>query len=193
MVRQDIPDVVLVKRARRGDLPAQAALFRRYRTSVYRLSYRLVGWNDAEDLVQDCFVVAFTQLDRLREPSAFSMWLSSIVVRTAHKCLRRRQMLQRLGLRSKTPIEVDLLVSRAAPPETAAELRRIYAVVARMPAETQTALQLRRIEGFSFDEIAAKMDRSKATIKRRLAEAEQFMNKKLADPPLSDGTESLPR
>lgn len=188
-----LPDAVLVQRARRGDLLAQGALFRRYCKVVYRLSHHLVGCNDADDLLQDGFVAAFAQLDRLREPKAFSVWLSAIVVRTAHKCLRRRQLLERLGLRRRTPVEIDFLASRAAPPEIAAEVRRIYAVVKRMPEEARLALQLRRIEGLSLNEIAEKMDRSLATIKRRLAQAQEIMNKKLADPPGRDEPGSLPR
>lgn len=172
-------DADLVAQALAGDMRAQEALFRRHRMSVYRLSCRLVGWTDADDLLQDCFVDAFESLDRLRDPAAFPGWLSAIVVRTAHKRLRRRRLLERLGLRRQWPVDVDLLVAPSAPPDAMAEVQKIYALLALLPAEAQVALVLRRVEGLSLDEIAVKMNRSLATVKRRLVQAETLLSQKL--------------
>ena len=172
-------DAALVARALDRDASAHEALFRRHRMAVYRLSCRLVGWTDADDLLQDCFVEAFSSLHRLREPAAFSGWLSAIVVRTANKRMRRRRLLERLGLRRRWPVDVDMLVAPTAPPDTMAEIRNIYSLLAVLPAEAQVALVLRRIEGLSLDEIAVTMNRSLATVKRRLVQAEGLLNEKL--------------
>jgi RNA polymerase sigma-70 factor, ECF subfamily len=166
-------DAALVLAARAGELWAQEALFQRYARLVLALAQRiLAGRDDADDLAQDAFVHAFTRLDTLQNPQAFHAWLRSIVVRTASKRLRRQRLLTRLGIRRSEPIEPDTVISAEAPPDVAAELRSVYSLVERLPAEERVALVLRRVEGMELLEIAEEMKLSLATVKRRLAAAE---------------------
>jgi RNA polymerase sigma-70 factor (ECF subfamily) len=166
-------DAALVLAARAGELWAQEALFQRYARMVLALSQRiLAGRDDADDLAQDAFVYAFTRLDTLQNPQAFHAWLRSIVVRTASKRLRRQRLLTRLGLRRSEPIEPDSVIAVEAPPDVATELRHVYGLIERLPAEERVALVLRRVEGMELLEIAAEMKLSLATVKRRLAAAE---------------------
>jgi len=166
-------DAALVLAARAGELWAQEALFQRYARQVLGLAQRiLAGRDDADDLAQDAFVYAFTRLDTLNNPQAFQAWLRSIVVRTASKRLRRQRLLTRLGLRRNEPIEPDSVLTTDAPPDIAAELRAVYGLIERLPAEERVALVLRRVEGMELSEIAEEMKLSLATVKRRLTAAE---------------------
>lgn len=159
--------------ARAGELWAQEALYQRYARMVLALSQRiLAGRDDADDLSQDAFVYAFTRLATLQNPQAFHAWLRSIVVRTASKRLRRQRLLTRLGLRRSEPIEPDTMISSEAPVDVAVELRHVYSLVEKLPAEEHVALVLRRVEGMELLEIAEEMKLSLATVKRRLASAE---------------------
>ena len=171
-------DAALVLAARAGELWAQEALFQRYARMVLALSQRiLAGRDDADDLAQDAFVYAFTRLDTLQNPQAFHAWLRSIVVRTASKRLRRQRLLTRLGLRRNEPIEPDTVIAVEAPPDIAVELRSVYGLIERLPAEERVALVLRRVEGMELLEIAAEMKLSLATVKRRLAAAEDRLER----------------
>ncbi len=166
-------DAALVLAARAGELWAQEALFQRYARLVLALAQRiLAGRDDADDLAQDAFVYAFARLDTLNNPQAFQAWLRSIVVRTASKRLRRQRLLARLGLRRNEPIDPDTVLTADAPPDIASELRNVYGLIERLPAEERVALVLRRVEGMELLEIAAEMKLSLATVKRRLGAAE---------------------
>lgn len=167
-------DAALVEAARRGERWAQEGLFRRYGRYVNGLAYRLLP-NDAEldDLVQDSFVEALASLERLSEPSAFASWIGAIVVRTAHKRIRRRRLMERIGLRRREPVDLDAITHDVSSPEAALELRRVYAVLDAMDAEERIALVLRRVEGLELTEVAERMGLSLATVKRRLAAAEK--------------------
>jgi RNA polymerase sigma-70 factor, ECF subfamily len=167
--RQPI-NVGLVLAARDGDMSAQEALFRRYRKMVFGMAARLMGTTDVEDLVQDTFVEAFTNLRRLREPALFVTWLGAIVVRTAHNRWWRSRLLERLGITRSKPADIESLVSASAPPDMVAEMRQVYRVVASLPADAQIALVLHRVEGMTLEEVAVHMDKSLATVKRRVAE-----------------------
>jgi RNA polymerase sigma-70 factor (ECF subfamily) len=69
-------------------------------------------------------------------------------------------------------VDVDTIASRAVGPDVAAELRRTYERLERLPVEQRVAIVLRRIEGLALDEVAAAMGVSLATAKRRIAAAE---------------------
>ena len=167
-------DTTLVLAARAGEKWAQEALFKRHARTVNGLAYRLLGRDEeVDDLVQEAFLAALRSLDRLENPQAFAAWLCSILVRTAHKTLRRRAMLTRLGLRRSAPIDPDVVVSRNTPPDVRQELEAIYGVLDRMRPEVRVALVLHRVEGLSVPEIAERMGLSVSTVKRRLAAAER--------------------
>jgi RNA polymerase sigma-70 factor, ECF subfamily len=173
-------DAALVVSARAGEAWAQEALFRRHAPRLNGLAYRVMGGRDADidDLVQDSFVAAFNTLDQLKNADAWASWIRSILVRQAHKRIRHRRLLSRLGLRSSTPIDPNDLISEAASPEQAAELRAIYGVLESMSADLRVPLVLHRVEGLMLEEVASSMDISLATVKRRIAAADQILREK---------------
>lgn len=174
-------DAALVLAARAGERWAQEALFTRYGRLVLGLSHRiLAGRDDADDLAQDVFFYAFSRLDTLQNPQAFAAWLSSIVVRTASKRLRRHRLLVRLGLRSKEALDPESMVARGAPADVAADLSNVYRVLHLLDPEERVALVLRRVEGLELSEIAEQMQLSLATVKRRLAAAEVRLSHELS-------------
>lgn len=169
-------DAALVVAARAGEAWAKEALFQRYARMGLGLAFRLLGRDqDIEDLVQDSFVQALSSLHRLDEPQAFAGWFTSIVVRTAHKLLRRRSIATRIGLRRHEPTDVDSLIAPTAPQDVQAELRAVYRVVNELPARQRVALILRRVEGASQEEVAQQMGVSVSTAKRLLADAERHL------------------
>lgn len=168
-------DAALVVAARAGEQWACEALFRRHAPRANRLAFRLLGRDeDVDDVVQDAFVQALETLDRLKDAGAFGGWLSSMIAGRVGKLIRRRRLLQRLGLRrQEEPIPLDEVIGRACPADVAVELRAIYTVIESMPAEVRIALVLRRVEGLTLEEVAALTETSLATVKRRLSRAEE--------------------
>jgi RNA polymerase sigma-70 factor (ECF subfamily) len=172
-------DTALVVAARAGEPWAQEALFRRYGRRVNGLAHRLMPIDaDADELVQDAFLFAFQNIDRLDNPQAFASWLMSIVVRTANKRIRRQRLMERLGLRRSRPVDMEQLVARTAPPDTAAEARALYDAVEKLPAEERLVLVLHRVEGLTIAEVSEVCGKSPATVKRRLAAAQQQLDAK---------------
>lgn len=173
-------DAALVLSAAAGERWAQEALYRRYTRLVNGLAFRLIPSRaDADDLAQDSFVQAFQSLHRLENRDAFSSFLCSIVVRTAHKRVRRERLLTRLGLRRSEPVDLDTVISPTAPPDAQVELRTIYGILNDLPAETRIALVLRRVDGMTLGEIAEHLGKSLATVKRRVAAAEAHLKARI--------------
>ena len=170
-------DAALVVAARAGEKWAQEALFRRHARMVNGLAYRLLGSDhELDDLVQESFLAALRSLDRLAQPQAFAAWLGSITVRHAHKLLRKRKLLSRLGLRRSSPVELDGLTASVTEPSVRAELRAVYGCLDRLDAESRVALVLHRVDGLSIPQVAEQMELSVSTVKRRLRVAERVLD-----------------
>lgn len=164
-------DATLVVAARGGDRAACQQLFERHAQMLNDLAFRLLPWDhEAEDLVQDTFVAALTGLDRLADPKAFAPWVRSIAIRSAAKRIRKRMLLSRLGLRRADPVDVESLLGEATPPDVAASLRAVYRRIDALPTELRVIFVLRHVEGSTVPEIAASLDTSEGTVKRRLKE-----------------------
>ena len=171
-------DAALVVAARAGESWAQEALFRRHARMALGLAHRLLPHDqEVDDIVQDCFVSALKRLGSLDNPQAFAAWLGSIVVRTVGKRLRRRRLMARLGLRAPEEIDPDAIAAPSVPGDVAVELRRVYSVVASLPAQARVALVLRRVDGLEVPDIARRMGISLSTVKRRLKMAEELLER----------------
>lgn len=168
-------DADLVGRAQQGDAWAEEALFRRHVGRVIQLAQRLLGSSsEADDVVQDSFLIALEQLPKLREGAAFRAWLLRIVVHQAHRRFRKRRMLARLGFVSSD--DLDVLSSQTRhdlDAESKAELRRLDGVLLRLSVSERTAWVLRHVEGYQLEEVAAACDCSLATAKRWLKKADE--------------------
>jgi RNA polymerase sigma-70 factor (ECF subfamily) len=176
-------DAALVVAARAGEEWAREALCRRHAPTVIRLAHRLLGRDDeADDLAQEAFAHALSSLDRLADPQAFAAWIRTIVVRTAHKIVRRRMLMRRFGLgprRTESDIDTDF-ISREAPPDVHAELRAIYTLLDKLPARERIALVLRRVEGLSHEDVAEQLGVSLSTAKRLAASSDEALGRALA-------------
>jgi RNA polymerase sigma-70 factor (ECF subfamily) len=97
----DLPDEVLVVAAILGDLAAFNELVLRYRAAVVRLAQTIVGREDAEDVAQEVFLLAFKALPAIENPTKFAAWVMTI---TRHRALRFSKQKRR---RYFAPIEFD--------------------------------------------------------------------------------------
>ena len=167
-------DAELVARGVAGERFALQLLYRRHVGPVAARVTRLLSRSaEAEDVVQDAFLTAFRELDRLAEPARFAPWLQSIAVRQAHRRFRRRRLLARLGLdRGVDDALLALVADPAAGPEVRTELARIDRQLAALPADERMAWMLRHVEGCALEELAEHCGCSLATAKRRIRRAE---------------------
>jgi RNA polymerase sigma-70 factor (ECF subfamily) len=172
-------DLELVERAQRGDSWAEEALFRRHVGRVAQVAQRLLGRTaEAEDVIQDSFVIALEQLPKLREGSAFRAWLLRIVVHQAHRRYRKRRMLTRLGFVSGDDAEALCGQAREdTDPELKAELRKLDRVLSELAARERFAWVLRYVEGYQLEEVAHACECSLATVKRWIARADERVRK----------------
>ncbi len=174
LVAVPVDDATLVEQARRGDERAFGALYRRHARYCAGVVYRLTG-NDAEvdDVLQEAFTDAALALDSLREPAGFRGWLVRIVVNRVHKRLNKRRRFRFLGR------ALELVHPRASNPHDQRQVEELYEALEQIPPDLRVPWVLHHVEGETLPEVAKLCDVSLATVKRRIADAEARVNRRL--------------
>jgi RNA polymerase sigma factor (sigma-70 family) len=84
---------VLVERCREGDRRAQFELYQLYAKPMLNVSMRIVNDRfEAEDVLQECFVKAFSSLEKFRGDSSFGSWFKRIVVNGSINFVRKKKI-----------------------------------------------------------------------------------------------------
>ncbi len=181
-------DGQLVERAQRGDKHAFELLVSKYQRKLVRLLSRFIrNPTEVEDVAQEAFIKAYRALASFRGDSAFYTWLYRIGINTAKNYLAAQ------GRRVPTTTGHDS--DEAEGFEDADQLRDINtpesmlmsrqigetvnAAVDALPEELRTAIQLREIEGLSYEEIATIMNCPVGTVRSRIFRARDAIAERL--------------
>jgi RNA polymerase sigma-70 factor (ECF subfamily) len=137
------------------------------------------------DVLHEVFARALAEIGALEQSDRLGSWLTSIAIFTARGHIRRRQ--RQRWLRFFAPEELPEPVAPQADEDVHGALRSTYAILDRIPAEERITFSLRFIEGMQIGEIATACSISTATVKRRLARAEdRFAKFARRDPNLAE-------
>jgi RNA polymerase sigma-70 factor (ECF subfamily) len=135
--------------------------------------YRIVGSvEDAQDLTQEAFIKALQRSDQIKDPKKAAHWLSRIATNTAIDFLRRHgrvsfsdidDLPEPLSSRpSESPEQIVLRSERRAYLEEGLD---------HLTERERTALVLRDVEGLPAEEVARRLECSKATVRSHIANA----------------------
>ena len=173
-------DTELVRRALSRDEAAVRAILKANNQRLYRLARGILrNDNEAEDVVQETYVRAFTHLADFRGASSLATWLSRIAMNEALGRLRRERPGVELNALPQGTLEAQIipfpLASTADDPEKSMARREIQCVVERAIDELPEAFRLvfiaRVVEGMSIEETAETLELRPETVKTRLHRA----------------------
>ncbi len=175
MARAAQPEDEWIDAARKGNREAFDALIELHGRSVLRCAEGIVGGGaEAEDLVQEALLQAFRRLETFTTGTNFRAWLLKIAYRT---CLHARR--KKAVARATDP---EQLTQVAARPEIRSDGELDEAVretIAALPQEQRTVVLLRFVEELSHAEIAQITESEIATVRWRLFQARQTLQKRL--------------
>lgn len=173
----DAPDDVLVEHACDGDVHAFEAIVRRHGPLMRGYATRLLGSPaDADDVVQDAFVVAWNQLDTLDDRRAVKAWLMRVVSRKSVDRIRSRRQHADIA-----DWDVPAVVSQSTEhtAETHSELEALSRALRSLPAAQRGCWVLREIGGYSYQEIAGELEMPVSTVRGSLARARATLVREL--------------
>jgi RNA polymerase sigma-70 factor (ECF subfamily) len=188
LVSSGFDESPLVVRAKAGDVEAFSDLVRHYDRRVFRMAKQITqNDDDAEDVLQETFLKAYTHLDDFQGNSKFYTWLVRIAVNEALMKLRKRRSDRTVPLDEPIDTGEDEMIREIAvwdenPEETYSreELATVLdqAVQSLKPAY-RTVFILRDIEEMSIEETAETLGLSISAVKSRLLRARLQLREKL--------------
>ena len=189
-------DRLLVERAQRGEKHAFDLLVQKYQRKLARLLSRFVrDPAEVEDVSQDAFIKAYRALPSFRGDSAFYTWLYRIGINTAKNYLvskgRRAPTITEFDAEEAEGFDAGEQLRDINTPESVMMSKEIARTVNEamegLQEDLRTAIQLRELDGLSYEEIATIMNCPIGTVRSRIFRARDAISEKLR--PLIDASE----
>ena len=179
-------DAELVRRALAHDEKAARAIIKANNRRLYRLARGILRSDaEAEDVVQETYLRAFTHLTDFRGESSLSTWLSRIAMNEAFGRQRRERPSVELSSLPQGTLEAQIiqfpLMSAADDPEKSMARREIWNVVEgaidELPEPFRLVFITRVVEGMNVEETAEILDLKPETVKTRLHRARAMLRR----------------
>lgn len=185
-------DLELAGRIRTGDGAAFEELYRQHATRLYNLAYRMAGSRqDADDLLQEIFLIAYRKLGSFRGESALGTWLYRLAMNHCLDVLRSRQA--RMGHHTDS-LDEEEAAPVASPASTIGAVSRIdlERAIGQLPRACRAAFLLHDVEGFGHNEVATLLGISEGTSKSQVHKARLRIRAYLTQPGLPDAGRRRP-
>jgi RNA polymerase sigma-70 factor, ECF subfamily len=180
---EPLPDEEVVRRVLNGETALFEIIMRRYNQRLYRIARGILRDDaEAEDVMQDAYVRAYTHLRQFAGRAQFSTWLSRIAIHEALARSKRRQRVDQLGNEELGGEDMNLLATSLNPEEqtSASELRgALEEAILAIPEQYRLVLMLRDVEQMSTAEAAAALELTEENVKVRLHRARALVRKEL--------------
>lgn len=171
----------LVKLCITGNQSAQLEIYNRYYKAMYNTALRIVKNNfEAEDIMQDSFLLAFTKLETLKDVKIFGAWLKRIVINNSiyhyKKSIKNKEV----------PLD-DILYKVEESNHgidsnyefTTLKAQEVLNTMKTLKDNYRIALTLNLIEGYDYEEISEIMNISNANCRTTISRAKESLRQKL--------------
>lgn len=174
--------------ARKGDVEAFAQIFDAYRQVVYTVAYRVVGPNDADDVVMETYLKAWRAFPKFKGNSSIKTWLYRITHNCATDFIRSRNRRREDSLPDNDPDArslSDLHDENAPGPDAVVERNelqsRLERAINKLDDAHRITIQLRYTDDMAYADIAAATGVSIGTVMSRLFNAKRKLKKILSE------------
>ena len=164
--------VSLVNDCRNGNRKAQFEIYKLYAHAMYNVALRIVNDEaEAEDVLQEAFLDAFSRIADFRQETTFGLWLKQIVINRSINYLRKRKA-------EFVPIDDVEVVDEPSSDEEEVHLKveRVKAAMNELPDGYRVVLTLYLFEGYDHEEIAHILKITENTSRSQYMRAKKKLN-----------------
>ncbi|NMH86052.1 RNA polymerase sigma factor [Flavivirga algicola] len=171
----------LVELCKSGNQSAQLEIYNRYYKAMYNASFRIVKDSfEAEDIMQDSFLMAFTKLDSLKESKIFGAWLKRIVINNSIYHYKKKNKSKEVPLDDMLyKIEDDNNGIDSDYEFANIKAKQILNTMKSLKDNYRIALTLNLIEGYDYEEISNILNISNANCRTMISRAKDSLRTKL--------------
>jgi RNA polymerase sigma-70 factor (ECF subfamily) len=153
----------------KADVPAFEELYRQHSTRLFNLAWRMCGTRaDAEDLLQEIFLLAYRKLPEFRGDSTVGTWLYRLAM---NRCLDHLKSRQTRASGATTTLDEETIPGPRRVPDGGIKRLDLERAIARLPEGARAAFVLHDVEGFQHHEIASILGISEGTSKSQVHKA----------------------
>ncbi len=182
-------DADLVSAVRRGEKSAFVAVMRRYNRLLFRAARGVIdNDDDAQDVVQESYLRAFTSIGNFRGESALGTWLARICINTALNVQRKKMRtvsLDEIPNADDTGVGGAMVSPHERSPDAHAErfeLRgALESAIGQLPTIYRSVFLLRAVEQMSVADTALSLDISDDVVKTRYLRSRALLRRKLGE------------
>jgi RNA polymerase sigma factor (sigma-70 family) len=162
----------LIKECLKNNRSAQKQLYNQYADVMLGICYRYTkSMDDAEDVLQEAFVLVFKNLPQYRFEGELGAWIRRIMVNTSLNFLKRHKR-----YRDEMVFEESLLHPVATEtPQLILQAKELAAIIRQLPTGYQTIFNMHAVEGYSHVEIAAMLGINEGTSRSQYARARNLL------------------
>jgi RNA polymerase sigma factor (sigma-70 family) len=171
----------LVVECKQGSKKACYELYRLYSKAMLNVAFRIVGnIAEAEDVLQEAFLDAFSKVKDFRQDTTFGLWLKQIVVNRSINLLRKR----RLDLIDLEGDQIENIAEEPAEDDEDVKYRaaQVKDAMKELPEGYRLVISLYLLEGYDHEEIGQILNISENTSRTQFLRAKrkliEILNKK---------------
>lgn len=179
----DDSDEQLVTATLQGDTSSFGIIVERYWNMAVAIALsRIDNLVEAEDIAQEGFIKAYSQLRSLRDPSCFAGWLSKIIIQESTNLLRKYARTKTVSSCEANSLEAvaPAFAPNANPSLTSEQTHFVRQAVSRLPEKFQKVIIMRFVAGLSAVQIAKRLGKRHGTVRVWLHRAYTILRKDLA-------------
>ncbi|MDA2920047.1 sigma-70 family RNA polymerase sigma factor [Desulfobacterota bacterium AH_259_B03_O07] len=190
----EVSDEVLIRLyLKNEDEWAFNEIVNRYGEKIHRLAFRIThNTRNADDVLQEVFMILVQQLETFREEAKFSTWLYRVATHASLAYLRKEKRYENeMSLEDYQPYEESGVLGGVVhsnwsnmPDDALIDKEGkgiIEKAISEIPEKYRIVLQLRDLEGLSNPEVGNILELSVAAVKSRIHRARHFLRHKLSD------------
>ncbi|GHA33206.1 RNA polymerase subunit sigma-24 [Salinimicrobium marinum] len=171
----------LLEKCRLGDQRAQMKVYNKYYKAMFNTALRIVKHSaEAEDIMQEAFLTAFSKLDTFQGNSTFGAWLKKIVVNRSINAFNKNSRHQEVTYNDQLKdAEDDGIGIGEQEEETSPKVQQILKAMDSLKENYRLVLTLHLIEGYDYEEICEILGLTNANCRTTISRAKESLRKKL--------------
>jgi RNA polymerase sigma factor (sigma-70 family) len=164
------PHRSLIERTLEGDQHSFSLIYRYYARAMYNTALRILSdQGEAEDVLQESFLSAYTNLKTYRFEASFGAWLKKIVINKSLSLLQKRKVNYESLEETELPVKTDY--SDAEDYNFPCTVKQVVQAIEKLPDGYRTILSLYLLEGYDHVEISEILNISESTSKSQYSRA----------------------
>lgn len=176
LTQQNIENLIAL--CKKGNQLAQLEVYNRYHKAMYNVSLRIVkDTAEAEDVMQESFITAFSKLDSFKGDASFGSWLKRIVINNSIVQYRKNQRFTELS-ENRLQEEEELAPEISEESLSSIKANEVMHLMQELHDSYRSVLSLHFIEGYDYEEICEIMEISYANCRTLISRAKESLRKK---------------